>query len=353
MKEISNGQLSLQVQKGKGVVSRLWSGEESLGKTFWPYGVCLCTPALIFLAFVYKISSVLDEGLGATISILAALATWGVMVFVMVAVWRSARKSDARKMWRVLARVFAVLPLAFVLLGIALAVGVGSYSSYQGYMERAQQDAVQYQQEAGNEILSRPAPDEVPAPKISSNTLPVTEDELAEELALEAQRLSEGAPIMVSEYIRMDKVIAGPGAQITYYFTSFEEVDKVKLKELVRYNVCVTEGMKDGLRWGVAYNYTYSLAARQEGRQHLTSFSVQKHNCDALFATPTLNTTGWTQESSGKTRIGRAGETELPGTRYGRDPGGTIYRYFPPGARFDAEPANMFGLDDSVSRMPN
>lgn len=354
MKESSNEQLSLQVQKGKGVVSRLWSGEESLGKTFWLYGACLCTPALIFLAFVYKISSVLDEDLGATISILAALATWGVMIFIMVSVWRSAGKSDAGKMWRVLARVFAVLPLAFVLLGIALAVGVGSYSSYQDYMGRAQQAAAQHQQGVDDEVLGRPAPDEAPVPRTSSNTLPVTEGELAEELARDAQLMNERGPVMVDKYTQLDRVAAGPGAQITYIHTlRFDsppsEAYKTRLKESVRYRVCTAEGMEQGLRLGVAYNYYYSLI----GEQYLTSFPVQQHNCDSIFAKPTMYTEGWTQENSNRLSIGHPAEEELPGTRYGIGDEGTVYRFFPPGAVPDAEQANPFGLADSKREIPN
>lgn len=67
---------------------------------------------------------------------------------------------------------------------------------------------------------------------------------------------------------------------------------------------------------------------------------------------PTLASEGWTQENTGSTESGPWLDYDPPGTRYSRMADGSIYRFFPPGVRPDAEKANPFGLDTSIDRPP-
>ena len=69
-------------------------------------------------------------------------------------------------------------------------------------------------------------------------------------------------------------------------------------------------------------------------------------------APPTFESEGWTQESTGSTESGPWLKYDPPGTRYSRLADGTIYRFFPPGVRPNAEKANPFALMDSTDRPP-
>lgn len=67
---------------------------------------------------------------------------------------------------------------------------------------------------------------------------------------------------------------------------------------------------------------------------------------------PTLESKGWTQESTGRKVSGPWLDFDPPGTRYSRMADGTIYRFFPPGVRPNSEEANPFALDLSSDRPP-
>ncbi len=72
------------------------------------------------------------------------------------------------------------------------------------------------------------------------------------------------------------------------------------------------------------------------------------------YATPpTVESEGWTQESTGSMVAGPWLAYDPPGTRYSRLADGTIYRFFPPGVRPTAEKANPFALGDGTDRPPS
>ena len=72
------------------------------------------------------------------------------------------------------------------------------------------------------------------------------------------------------------------------------------------------------------------------------------------YATPpTFESEGWTEESTGSTVAGSWLNYDPPGTRYSRLADGTIYRFFPPGVRPNAEQANPFALGHSTDRLPS
>lgn len=63
---------------------------------------------------------------------------------------------------------------------------------------------------------------------------------------------------------------------------------------------------------------------------------------------PSIDSNGWTQESTNSTEIGPWLDYAPVGTRYYRDAKGTIYQLYPPGIRPNAEPANPFGFISST-----
>ena len=71
-----------------------------------------------------------------------------------------------------------------------------------------------------------------------------------------------------------------------------------------------------------------------------------------LASKPSLNSEGWTQESTGSAEVGPWLNYSPHGTRYYRDANRTIYRVYPPGVKPSAEKANPFGLDDSTEYVP-
>jgi hypothetical protein len=265
---------------------------------------------------------------------LSALALLATIVFASVSIWRSAGRSNAGKLWRLLARFFSVFPLVYLFLGVALAIGIPYFYDYKG--DSGQQTEQGSQAYNSQKRLSKPA-----------------EEALVNELTRASQEINSRGPVMVDDYTRLERAVAGPGPQITYIYTVLtglmpNEAERMRVEKEVRYSVCTAENMEYGLSSGVSYNYHY-VSPSEQG---ITSFSVQQHHCDKIFADPTLQTTGWTQESTGSTTFDDSGEPELPGTRYGRNIKGVVYRYFPPGARTDAEPANPFGLSESSSYAP-
>lgn len=67
---------------------------------------------------------------------------------------------------------------------------------------------------------------------------------------------------------------------------------------------------------------------------------------------PTLDSKGWTQESTGSTEIGPWLNYSPPGTRYCRYADRTIQRLYPPGVRPNLTEANPFCLGDSSESVP-
>lgn len=65
-----------------------------------------------------------------------------------------------------------------------------------------------------------------------------------------------------------------------------------------------------------------------------------------------IDSTGWTEESTGTAESGPWLDYSPAGTRFYRDAKGIIYRLYPPGVKPNAEPANPFGLNDSSLEPP-
>ena len=84
-----------------------------------------------------------------------------------------------------------------------------------------------------------------------------------------------------------------------------------------------------------------------------TAENSSKKNRSKYEKPPDLNSEGWTQESTKSKVIGPWLDYDPPGTRYSRIADGTIYRFFPPGIRPNAEKANPFSLDVSTDRPPS
>ena len=114
-------------------LSRLWHGEMSLVATFWFFGVVLGSVTLFALAFLGRILPILFGGLESMPGIFAqgacGLAMWATATFLSVSIWRSAGKSSAPKVWRVLARA-SVVPLiayiifSFIVTALIIAAGI-------------------------------------------------------------------------------------------------------------------------------------------------------------------------------------------------------------------------------------
>jgi hypothetical protein len=67
-------------------------------------------------------------------------------------------------------------------------------------------------------------------------------------------------------------------------------------------------------------------------------------------SSPSYESEGWTQESTGSTEVGPWLDYSPPGTRFCRYADRTIYRVYPPGVKPDAEKANPFCVGDSTLR---
>ena len=89
-------------------LTRLWRGEVPLAETYWVWGVAL--GLLLFLLFRLTYGTLLVIGL------LLLLLTFGHVVLISVAIWRSAGRYTGPKIWGVLARVVVVLRILRALL---------------------------------------------------------------------------------------------------------------------------------------------------------------------------------------------------------------------------------------------
>ncbi len=168
-----------------------------------------------------------------------------------------------------------------------------------------------------------------------------------------ARVINAKAPMMVDSITRLDEVIAEPRGRLNYYYTlmvdgAADQIDASVIKAVARYEHCVQKTFTRALKAGVVVSHSYSLPSGD----HVTSFNLQEHHCDAIFATPTFHSKGWTMESTGQKHLNPEAEVVPPGTRYDRMANGIIHRYFPPGAKPDARDANPFGLDMSTRQIP-
>jgi len=81
-----------------------------------------------------------------------------------------------------------------------------------------------------------------------------------------AEQMNEQNPVMVSENIRMDRVVAGPGARLTYFYSipkhSSNDYDHneflANIKPGLKEEVCADKDMKFVLGYGAVYVYSYS-----------------------------------------------------------------------------------------------
>jgi hypothetical protein len=106
----SGSQLHKRFDKKKsGLMGRLWRGDVSLAKTYWLYGVVI-NALIIFIFFIFLPDS------------LAALLTFGYLIFISVSIWRSAGNLGPLKLWRDLARLAVIASVLLPLIGIFLAI---------------------------------------------------------------------------------------------------------------------------------------------------------------------------------------------------------------------------------------
>jgi hypothetical protein len=99
--DISDDFVSSQVKDGRGLIMRLWRGEEPLGSTYWLYGTCvglvirLASPLITYLMVSNSDSlspfdiSAISNGWAAFVFAYAA--------FICVAIWRSANRYRVEK----------------------------------------------------------------------------------------------------------------------------------------------------------------------------------------------------------------------------------------------------------------
>ena len=202
------------------------------------------------------------------------------------------------------------------------------------------------------------------------------EEKLIEGFNKAAEQSNRLGPRMVDEDTRWDTTAVGPGARVTYYYSfpnySSQDITAVWLetnvKSVVKNGVCTSKDMKPSLQYGGTYVYVY----RGNDGAEITRFTFSQHDCNLpsqsqqttpathtenrltseFTKPPTLASKGWTQENTGSTESGPWLDYDPPGTRYSRMADGSIYRFFPPGVRPDAEKANPFGLDTSIDRPP-
>jgi len=95
-------------------IGRLWRGEIGLARTFWIYGVVVCA---ILSQFAFRLNIVRPPR-RAWIDVAAPAVTFvsGVyLLFVAVAVWRSAGRYQGAAVWPILAKLSIVAVVAVML----------------------------------------------------------------------------------------------------------------------------------------------------------------------------------------------------------------------------------------------
>lgn len=97
--------------------TRLWRGEEGLGKTFWLYGVI--GSHVVFIAAFFLSFAASDNRDDLPAIIRTTLVIYGAyFIFIWACIWKSAGKIRPMSFWAISARAICLSPL----LGIALAI---------------------------------------------------------------------------------------------------------------------------------------------------------------------------------------------------------------------------------------
>lgn len=182
---------------------------------------------------------------------------------------------------------------------------------------------------------------------------PDSKTDVAQIVQEAARSINAQTPMMVDSITRLNEVNAEPRGRLNYYYTLMvdgpaDQIDTSVIKAVARYGNCIEKPFIRALKAGVVVSHTYSLP---DG-DHVASFNLQQHHCDAIFATPTFHSKGWTMESTGQKQLDPETEVVPPGTRYGKMGNGIVHRYFPPGAKPNARDANPFGLDHTSRQVP-
>lgn len=96
----------------KNILSRLWSGEVALIKTYWLWGVLVS----IVLSFGVGIAPLINQTLAMVISAFAVMYA----IFISVAIWKSATRYEGKPFWKYLAKIAVILPLIGVVVSYIL-----------------------------------------------------------------------------------------------------------------------------------------------------------------------------------------------------------------------------------------
>jgi len=91
------------------LVRDLWQGDVPLVKTFWLFGVVVGVGFAIVFAYIEYQSEGLSEGFGFAYIIGSRLFCFVYVVFINIAIWRSANKYRGPKWWAILAKVMVVV----------------------------------------------------------------------------------------------------------------------------------------------------------------------------------------------------------------------------------------------------
>jgi len=111
-----NAKLTVQgvtVQEVKvGLVRDLWRGDVPLAKAYWLFGVVVGIGFAIAFAVIEYQSSGLSEGIGPAFIIGLMLSYFVYVIFINIAIWRSASKYKGPKRWAILAKVMVIVSWA-------------------------------------------------------------------------------------------------------------------------------------------------------------------------------------------------------------------------------------------------
>ena len=94
------------------LVRDLWRGNVSLAKTYWLFGVVVGVCYAIVFAYIDYQSSGLSEGLGPAFIIALMLSYFLYVIFINIAIWRSASKYRGPRHWAILAKVMVLVSWA-------------------------------------------------------------------------------------------------------------------------------------------------------------------------------------------------------------------------------------------------
>lgn len=94
------------------LVKALWRGDVSLVKTYWLFGVLVGVCYFMVFAYIEYQSSGLSEGLGPAFIIGLMVSYFLYVMFINIAIWRSASKYRGPKYWAILAKVMVLVSWA-------------------------------------------------------------------------------------------------------------------------------------------------------------------------------------------------------------------------------------------------